>query len=78
MGRFDHGVESYTIANLDLNIFFPEDQVKCKWCRFIQHNDSLDRDRCGLTNEILFSREIIGNQCPLVIINEIKQEDMKQ
>lgn len=77
MGRFDRGVSSYTMANLDLNVFFPEDEVKCKWCRFIQHYDGLDRDKCGLTNEILFSREIIGNQCPLVIINEIKVEDMK-
>ena len=78
MGRFDRGVSSYTVASLDMNVFFPEDEIKCKWCRFVQHYDSLDRDKCGLTNEILFSREIIGQQCPLTIINQVKTEELKQ
>jgi hypothetical protein len=76
--RYETGVNFFTCANLDMNVFFPEDEVKCKWCRFLQHNDGLDRDKCGLTNEILVSREIIGIHCPLTIMNEVKVEDMKK
>ena len=45
MSRFDKGVTSYTVCNLDMNIYFPEDEIKCKWCPFVSHYDSLDRDR---------------------------------
>lgn len=77
MGRFDKGVSYYTFADLSIQIGFPEDEVKCKWCRFIRHYDSLDRDKCSLTEEILYSKEIRGIHCPLVILNEVKAEDLK-
>ena len=76
MGRFDKGVSYYTFADLSIQIGFPEDEVKCKWCPFIIHYDSLDRDKCSLTNEILFSREITGHRCPLTIINNVKTEEL--
>ena len=74
---FDRGVSYYTIADLSIQIGFPEDEVKCKWCRFIRQYDSLDRDKCSLTEEILYSKEIRGIHCPLVILNEVKAEDLK-
>ena len=77
MGRFDKGVSYYTFADLSIQFGFPEDEVKCKWCRFIRHYDSLDRDKCALTEEILYSKEIRGIHCPLVILNEVKAEDLK-
>ena len=76
MGKFDKGVTSYTFATVEVEIPFPEDEVKCKWCPFIIHYDSLDRDKCSLTNEILFSREITGRRCPLTIINNVKTEEL--
>ena len=75
--RFDSGVSYFTVANLDMNVFFPENEFCCKWCRFLQHNDGLDRDKCALTNDVLYSREFIGQNCPLTIINEIKTEELK-
>ena len=78
LGRFDKGITSYTVANLDMNIYFPEDEVRCRWCRFIQHYDNLDRDKCSLTNEILFSREFVGNNCPLVILNQVDAEELNK
>ena len=77
MGRFDRGVTSYTFAECTIQVAFPEDEVKCKWCPFIKHYDSIDRDKCSLTEEILFSKEIIGHKCPLTIINNVDTEELK-
>lgn len=76
MGRFDKGVTSYTFAECTIQISFPEEEVKCKWCPMLKHYDHIDRDRCLLTNDILFSRELIGQHCPLTILNTVKAEEM--
>ena len=74
--QFDTGVQFYTFSECTITVAFPERETKCQWCPFVRHNDGLNRDRCGLTEEILVSREIRGRNCPLVIINEVKTEDM--
>ena len=76
--QFDSGVTSYTVAQCELTVYFPEDEVKCQWCPFPRHNDGLNRDRCGLTDEILVSREITGRRGPLTIINKVKTEDLEE
>ena len=76
-GRFDKGVNSYTYAECTVEVAFPEDEVKCRWCPFLRHYDNIDRDRCQLTDEILFSRELIGQRCPLTVINNVKVEELK-
>ena len=76
MGKWDKGVDSYTFAEVTIRIAFPGDEVKCKWCPLLIHYDSLDRDKCSQTNEILFSREIIGHNCPLTITNTVKTEEL--
>ena len=75
-GRFDRGVSSYTFAECTIQVSFPEDEVKCKWCPFLRHYDGLNRDRCSLTEDILFSVELIGRNCPLTIINNVKTEEL--
>lgn len=77
MAKFDKGITWYTTCNLDINIGFPEDEVKCKWCPFLRHFDSTDRDFCQITNEILFTREFTGMKCPLTILNDVSTEEMK-
>lgn len=76
--QFDSGVTSYTVAQCELTVYFPEDETKCQWCPLIRHNDGLNRDRCGLTDEIIVSREIRGRKCPLTIINKVKTEDLEE
>ena len=76
MGKFDKGVSYYTVATCEIQVNFPEDEVKCQWCPFIRHYDSMNRDKCSLTEEILVSREIIGQRCPLTILNDVKTEDL--
>ena len=76
--QFDSGVTNYTVAQCEITVYFPEEEVKCQWCPFVRHNDGINRDRCGLTEEILVSREITGLKCPLTIINKVKTEDLKE
>lgn len=76
MGRFDKGVTSYTFAECTIQVSFPEDEIKCKWCPFLRHYDSMNRDRCALTEDILYSTELIGIHCPLTVINNVKTEEM--
>lgn len=78
MSKFDSGVKYYTYCNLNMNVHFPEDEVKCRWCPFLKHYDNLDRDRCGLTDEIIYTREFMGVNCPLTIINEEKTEEREE
>ena len=78
MGRFDKGVTSYTFAECTISVSFPEDEVKCKWCPFLKHYDSIDRDKCSLTDDILFSREIIGHNCPLTILNTVDAKEIEK
>ena len=76
-GRFDRGVSYFTVAECEVRVNFPEDEVKCKWCPFLRHYDGLNRDKCDRTGEILVSTEIIGYECPLTILTQAKTEDMK-
>lgn len=76
MAKFDNGVMYYTFASTEFQVCFPEDEVCCKWCTFLRHYDSLDRDRCALTEEILYSRKLRGQHCPLVVINSVNTEEI--
>lgn len=78
MGKFDKGVTNYTIAECTINVSFPEDEIKCRWCPFMKHYDGIDRDKCGLTDDILFSKELRGINCPLTIINTVSEGDLKK
>ena len=78
MGKFDNGVSFYTFAETTIQIGFPEEDVKCKWCPFIKHYDSLGRDKCALTNDILYSKELRGHNCPLTILNDVKTEELNK
>ena len=78
MGKFDTGVPYYTIADLSIQIGFPCSEVKCRWCKFLKHYDGINRDKCGVTDDIIYSLEQRGINCPLVILNQVESEDMKK
>lgn len=73
MANFDNGVPFYTVCNLDVDVFFPGEEVCCKYCPFLTHSDSLDRDSCRVTGDILYSRKTVGVRCPLVKTNTTKE-----
>ena len=64
MKDFRNGVSYYTKATAEIG--FPEDDVCCHWCPFLQHDYKLDRERCGKSGEVLIApKDTIGYFCPL-------------
>lgn len=64
MKQFVNGVSYYTKATAQ--VAFPEDDICCHWCPFLQSDYKLDRERCGKTGEVLIAPKFeIGYMCPL-------------
>ena len=64
MKEFRNGVSYYTKATAEIG--FPEDDVCCHWCPFLQHDYKLDREKCCKSGEILIApKDTIGYYCPL-------------
>lgn len=67
MPRNDKSVTFYTPAEIRYEFGFPNDYVNCFNCPFC-YNDSVGRDRCSITAEILpFAHTERGTKCPAVI-----------
>lgn len=64
--EFRNHVTYYTSARVSTTIYFPEDKVKCYYCRFLKYEHGLDRYRCLLTDEIIYSPHAPGlpDCCP--------------
>jgi hypothetical protein len=75
--KYENGVTQFTFAEATIQVHFPETDVCCRWCPFLKHYDSMDRDKCALTEEILYSKETRGYNCPLVILNTVNVEELK-
>ena len=71
MARFDKGILWYTKATCNITVAFPEDDVKCKWCPHLRADESNDRHFCRLTGGIVYSKEILADDCPLEFSGEI-------
>lgn len=65
--RFDAGVSYYTNGTALVMVSFPEDEIKCRWCRFLRQDAGSTRLKCVLTDEILYGPDLIGDHCPLKI-----------
>lgn len=64
MKEFHNGVSYYTKAKVEVG--FPESDIVCAWCPMLMRDYGLDRQRCGLTGEILLAPKFsIGDRCPL-------------
>lgn len=65
-------VLSYTTASAIIKVNFPENRVVCKFCPFcVSDYRNRKRECCFLTEELLvFDDLTLGNNCPLVIIEE--------
>ena len=71
-GRFDNGVRFYTTGELRLNVSFPENEVSCQWCPFLEYDRGLDRYSCSLTNRTLYSRFFIPEECPIEFPHKVE------
>ena len=64
MKDFRNGVKWYAKATAEIG--FPEGDLCCHWCPFLNSEYKLDRERCGKTGEVLIApKHEIGHYCPL-------------
>ncbi len=78
MKNFDRGVRFYTFGTALIKVGFPETQTVCGYCPFIKEEYGLKRHRCLITDEMLYSLETRGRQCPLVFTGEIEEVKEKE
>lgn len=64
MGKYDSGVPYYTKGVAHISVFFPTDDIKCKYCPWC-YADSIGRPKCRLTGSMLFGLETIADDCPI-------------
>lgn len=65
MSRFDVGVKWYTTGTITVPVHFPEDDIRCKWCKYLRADVNGERYKCTITNEILYTTATVGNDCPI-------------
>lgn len=74
-GRFDKGILFYTKGTAYIDVFFPEDEVKCKYCPFLRYIEGLGQFRCKFNDSVIYSVEHIGADCPVVFDGEVKERE---
>ena len=76
MGRFDRGISYYTKGTAHINIYFPEDEVKCKYCQYLRYIEGIGH-RYKLTEDIVYSIETRNDGCPIIFEGEIEEKKRK-
>lgn len=67
---FDKGVAFYTSGKAEIAVHFPENDVRCQWCRFCRRDD-MGRSWCRLTDEMIYNPLAgRGDECPVKIEGE--------
>lgn len=68
---FERGVSYYTRVTAVIKWGFPEDMIRCQWCRYCRDEHGLKRWKCLLTDELLVNPlTCIGNLCPIEIVED--------
>lgn len=73
---FDHGVSYYTKGRATVSVGFPEEMVRCRWCRFLRYDKGCDRHWCGLTDRMIYNINAaeLPEECPVEIC-DLEMED---
>jgi hypothetical protein len=71
MSDFKNGISFYTVGWLHTQVFFPERELKCKYCSFLSWDGKLNIGRCRVTGKMIYSPEYIPNNCPLEFKEDI-------
>lgn len=72
---FDKGVSYYTHGTATIDIYFPENDVRCVWCPFCRSESDLGRFWCRLVNRMVYNPNYaeLPEFCPIKI-NKEKEE----
>lgn len=77
MARFDNGIAWYAIGTLHQRIAFPEGEIKCKWCPHLRADEANGRYFCRQTGSIVYSKEILADDCPIEFTGEVVGKEKK-
>lgn len=59
-------VKDYAHYESTVNVYFPNNEVLCRWCPFLKCEQAYSRYRCIITDEYILSPQaVIGSECPL-------------
>lgn len=72
--EFPNGVAYFTMAEIRLDLSFPEDKVKCHYCPFCRSEGDLNRFWCRLTNNMIYNpfAPALPEFCPAELTGEIR------
>jgi hypothetical protein len=72
---FDKGVSYYTHGTAKIDVYFPEDDIRCKHCDFCYAESEMGRFRCRLTKHMVYNPNYaeLPEFCPIKI-NEEKEK----
>ena len=65
MNKFTKGVSYYTTLTLTDEVNFPENDVCCGWCKYLDKIIKLDRYYCKGTGETVYNVNLLSESCPL-------------
>ena len=70
--QFEDGIRYYTKASAQVDVKFPEAEVRCHFCPYCRSEEALDRYWCRLTNEMIYNPFSLyrGEKCPLIFYTE--------
>ena len=70
---FKSGVPYFTMAEIRVEVAFPEDKVKCRYCPFCRSESDLGRFWCRITNMMLYNPDYpeLPEGCPAKLTGEI-------
>lgn len=73
--KFPNGVGWYTKGVATVKVYFPENKVACRYCKFMVNDPGCSRTKCFLTEEILVDpKDWTGNKCPLERVFESEEK----
>lgn len=76
MANFDSGVARYIIGRYTVEVGFPVDfngraDISCNQCQFFRRSYRT----CGLNGTVCaYPDKFVGDQCPLILVDEEKEE----
>lgn len=73
MKQFENGILWYTKGQAQVDVFFPEDKIKCQYCPFCRSEVDLQRFWCRLNNQMIYNPMSLGvpEDCPIEFTGEI-------
>lgn len=64
--EYPDGIRNYVSLKLDMAVYFPFGDVRCKWCRFCIYDRNRGGYMCRCTDDILYRPDKgVGIGCPL-------------